>query len=99
MAIIVEEEKKLNTGFASAIGWVVILGVLAAAAYYFFFASPIPGIVTPPPGYSTIAPITQIGFDPTSVASSPAFQSLQQYIPQPSPTGPAPVGKTNPFVQ
>jgi hypothetical protein len=98
MAIIVEEEKK-KSDFSSSTGWIVMLVLAGVTSYYVFFASPPPTVTTPPPGYEDIAPITQIGFDPTSVANSSAFQALRQYIPEPTSSGPVSVGKQNPFVQ
>ncbi len=97
MAILVEEEKK--TSNASALfGGVVVFVVIAAAVYYIFLVQPPAVSVTPPPNFAVIAQIAQISFDPTSVLNSQNFQSLKQYIPEPSSTGPIPVGKTNPFV-
>lgn len=97
MAILVEEEKKTSNGSA-LFGSVMIFIIIAAAAYYIFFASPPAVLVTPPPNFAIIAPIAQISFDPTSVLNSQNFQTLKQYIPEPSSTGPVPIGKTNPFM-
>lgn len=97
MAIIVEEEKN-KSNITSLLGWFVILIVVAAAAYYLFFAVPAPTVITPPAGFENIVPITQISFNPQSVVSSSAFTSLVQTIPEPTSTGPAAIGRPDPFI-
>jgi hypothetical protein len=97
MAIIVEEEKK-SSGNTALIGWVILCGVILAAAYYIFFAPPPAVVVTPPRNFAVIEPIAQISFDPASVLNNPDFQSLKQYVAEPTPTGPGSVGKANPFM-
>jgi hypothetical protein len=97
MAIIVEEEKN-SSNIASFVGWFIIITVVLAAAYYLFLVTPAPAIVTPPPGFNDITPITQINFDPTSVVKSAGFQALKHSIAEPTSTGPVAVGRTDPFV-
>ena len=97
MAIIVEEEKN-RSNLPSMLGWFVILVVALAAAYYVFFAAPPVAVVVPPAAFQSIAPLAQISFDPQSVVSSTAFQSLRQYVAEPTSTGPTAVGRPNPFV-
>ncbi|HVO28538.1 MAG TPA: hypothetical protein VMT81_00965 [Candidatus Paceibacterota bacterium] len=97
MAIVIEEEKK-NSNIAPFIGWFVILGILAVAAYYIFLAPPPAAVVSPPPQLADITALTQIGSSQVNVVSSTQFQSLRQYITEPTSTGPAPIGRTNPFV-
>lgn len=97
MAIVIEEDK--GTSHSPAIlGWVVIIGVLVAAGYYLFLAPPPTVDITPPSNYATIAPIAQINFDPSRLVNSPAFQALTSSIAEPTSTGPAGVGRQNPFV-
>ena len=80
------------------LGWIVIVVIALAAVYEIFIVSPPSVVATPPSGFETLTPITQINFDPTSVINSPTYQSLKSYIPEPTSTGPVSVGRTNPFV-
>jgi len=96
MAIIIEEEKK-SSNLASTLGWLLILVILGFAGYYIFLASPPPVVLTPPASLQDISAITQINVDPQSVFGDPSFKKLQSSVAEPSPTGPTPVGKTNPF--
>jgi hypothetical protein len=97
MAIIVEEEKN-RSNLAAVVGWIVILGIVLAAVYYIFFAAPAAVIVTPPAGFQNISAITQVNFNPASVTSSTSFQALKQYVSEPTSTGPASVGRPDPFL-
>ena|ERR1700722_13005911 len=97
MAIIVEEEKN-RSNFASVIGWVVLLGIILVAVYYILFAPPAAVVVTPPVNFASVTAITQLNFNPTSVTSSTSFEALQQYVSEPTSTGPAAVGRTDPFL-
>lgn len=98
MAIVVEESGRKNGNILGIAGWLVFLVIAAAAIYYIFFAQPqlvpIPASGT----IGTIAPITQVSLQPQSVIGAPAFQALTSTIPQPTPQGPAAVGRPNPFV-
>ena len=99
MAIVIEEEKRqVASGAASFLGWLIILGTIAVGAYYIFFTTPPTVVVEPPPNYNIIAPIAAISIDPSSVLNSASYQALKQYIPEPTSTGPAGVGRPNPFV-
>jgi hypothetical protein len=98
MAIIVEEEKRNTASALSLLGWFVLIVVIAAGAYYLFFAAVEPAIVTPPAGFGDITPISQITVNPQAVVSSTAFSALKQTISEPSPTAPASVGRTDPFL-
>jgi hypothetical protein len=97
MAIIVEEEKN-RSNLASMLGWVIIAVIVIIAAYYLFIAQPETGPVTPPSSFNSIVSINQINFDPTTIVQSPEFQALKQYVSEPTSTGPATVGRTNPFL-
>ncbi len=97
MAIIVEEERQ-QSNTPSALGWIVVLAIVAVAGYYLFFAPAPQGIVTAPPAFQDIAAITKINFDPSVVVSSTAFEMLKQSVPEPTSTGPVPLGRANPFV-
>lgn len=98
MAIIVEEEKN-KVNLIRLGGWLVILVVFGAAIYYVFFAAPELVIIAPPPSFSMIAPITQVALHPEDVLNSPAFTALKTPpFALPTPQGPAPVGRSNPFI-
>lgn len=97
MAIVVEEgERKSN--WLGIIGWVVFLGIIGAAAYYVFFVQP--QLVTIPASgnLGTVAPIANIALHPEAVLQNPEFQTLNSNIVLPSPSGPAGVGRSNPFI-
>ncbi len=98
MAIIIEEEKNNKMSITSLLGWFLLAIVLGAGVYYLFFAVPQPAIITPPAGFNNITPITQLTFNPQTVITSPAFTSLTQTVPEPTSTGPVPVGRPNPFI-
>jgi hypothetical protein len=97
MAIIVEEERA-QSNFSNVIGWIIIALIAALAAYFVFFAPAPEGTFTPPAAFEVIAPVAQINFDPSTVTSNPNFQSLKQYVAEPTSTGPAPVGREDPFI-
>ena len=97
MAIIVEEEGNKSNA-VSLLGWVIILGIIGAAVYYIFFVSPGASVITPPAGFEDITPIASVQFDPTAVIGSQSFQSLKQYITEPTSTGPTAVGRPDPFL-
>jgi hypothetical protein len=100
MAIIIEEEKNgKNMNLIRFFAWLVILIIVAIAAYYLFFVKPELVIITPPANFQYIAPIAQANLDPQAVLNSPAFTALKQpNFPLPTPNGPVPVGRPNPFV-
>ena len=99
MAIIVEEERGNRIDIVRIAGWGVILIVLGAAIYYIFFAAPQLVTISPPPGYSSIAPISGLSIQPENVLNGAAYQALKQpNFPLPTPSGPAPVGRLNPFI-
>jgi hypothetical protein len=97
MAIIVDEDKK-KTDFATPFGWLVIIVIILAAAYYILIAPPEAAVFTPPSGFQDITQIVQISFDPSTVTNSAEYQALKQYVAEPSSTGPAAVGRSNPFI-
>ena len=97
MAIIVDEGEK-KTNLLGIIGWVVFLVIAAGAIYYIFFAQP-PLVAIPSSGaLSTIAPIAETAIQPDVVMQSAAFEALTSTVPLPTPQGPVPVGRTNPFI-
>lgn len=80
-------------------GWLVFLGIFAAAVYYIFFAAPELVIIPPPASYGTIAPLANISLEPQSVLNSPQYLALKPPpFAMPTATGPASVGRANPFV-
>jgi hypothetical protein len=97
MAIIVEENERKNNIFG-IVEWLVFLLIAGIAIYYVFFAQP--ELVTIPAtgNLGEIAPITQIVLHPETVVQGAAFQALTSTIPLPTPSGPATVGRTNPFI-
>ena len=99
MAIIIEEENNHKGNYTSWLGWLVILFAVAATAYYFIFSVPPPVTAQAPASFQSIAAITQIHFDPSGIINSRAFQSLKQSVPEPTSSGPTPLGKPNPFTQ
>jgi hypothetical protein len=98
MAIVVEEERnRVNLG--RLLGWVVFLIVVGVAVYYIFFAAPELVTISPPAGVQAIEPITQFTLNPADVLNSATFTSLKPpSFPLPTPTGPATVGRSNPFI-
>jgi hypothetical protein len=97
MAIIVDEGEK-KTNIFGIIGWLVFLCIAGVAVYYVFFVQPQLVVIPSAGNLSAIAPITQVSLQPNAVIQNPAFQALTDTIPLPSPQGPAPVGRTNPFI-
>ncbi len=97
MAIIVEEEQKKSNLFG-VVGWLVFLAIAGAAVYYVFFAQPELVAIPASGTLGMIAPITQTSLHPETVVQSPAFQSLKSTITLPSPSGPAGVQRTDPFI-
>jgi hypothetical protein len=97
MAIVVEEERTKSHVFAIA-GWLVFLIMLAAAGYYLFFASPSTTSVPPSGGLGSIAPLAASPVQPQSVEQNPTLTALHTTIVAPTSTGPAAVGRSNPFL-
>ena len=98
MAIVIEEEKS-RVSIAGIGGLVIFVAVVAAAVYYIFFAAPELVPVPLPQGYEDIAPAAGFNLNPENVLAKPPFTDLQMpAFPLPTPGGPAPVGRANPFV-
>jgi hypothetical protein len=97
MAILIEEEKK-SSSISALLGWVIVAGMILASVYYVFFAPAPTVVVPPPPNYAAIAPMAQINLNPSGLLSSQGFQALKTYVAEPSSTGPAAVGRPNPFI-
>lgn len=99
MAIIVEEDKqRISRGVPALFGWLIIAAIVAVGAYYLFFAAPPAVVVVPPENFAAITPLASINLNPSSVLNSAGFQALKPYVTEPTSTGPAPVGRTNPFL-
>ncbi len=98
MAIVVEEEKsRANPG--RLFGWLGVIVILAVAVYYILFAAPELVVIPPPAGFATIAPISSASLHPEDVLNSPTFRALSQpSFSLPTSTGPAGVGRPNPFL-
>ena len=97
MAIVVEEDRKQSHIFAIA-GWFVIFIMIAATAYYLFFAPPTVTPATPSGGLGSIAPLASSPVQPQSVEQNAALTALHTTIAAPTSTGPAAVGRSNPFL-
>jgi hypothetical protein len=97
MAIIVEEEKK-SSGILTVLGWIVIIGIVIVTVYYVFFVIPPSAIILPSGNLQTINSVSPSNLDPQSVIGSSEFQALKQYVASPVATGPAGVGRMNPFL-
>jgi hypothetical protein len=98
MAIIVEE-KKNGIDLVKLVAWIIVAIVVIVAAYYIFFAAPELVNVALPSGLQVITPISQVSLHPSDVLNNPTFETLKPpSFPLPSPQGPAPVGRTDPFV-
>lgn len=98
MAIVVEEEQN-KVNLMRLGGWLAILIAFGAAIYYIFFAAPELVVISPPASLTTITPIAQVALHPEDVLNSPSFTALKAPpFALPSPAGPAPVGRPNPFI-
>jgi predicted permease len=97
MAIVIEEEKKANNILAF-LGWIVVLVIIVAAIYYIFFIVPPSAIVLPSGTLQSVGSLPVAGVSPQDVVNNVEFQALQQYVAEPTSTGPAPLGRQNPFV-
>jgi len=99
MAIIVEEEKSAVPNLTRLGGWLVILIVLGAAGYYLFLAPATPATVVPPANFQALTPLANLSLNPETVLQSAGYVSLKPpSFPLPSASGPAAVGRTNPFI-
>ncbi len=97
MAIVIEEEKK-SSNFLAFFGWIVVLGIVVAAIYYVFFVQPPSAIILPTGILKNVAALPTRNVSPQDVVNNDEFQALQQYVPEPSSTGPVSVGRQNPFI-
>lgn len=94
MAITFEEKKKgINWFVIAAVA--VVLGLIGLAVYFLFF-SPTPVIeVIVPRQLESVAEISEIQFDPSTVINSSSFRSLKNYTGLPSA---GQLGRENPFI-
>jgi hypothetical protein len=97
MAIIVETEKK-NSNILAFFGWFVVIGIIVAAAYYIFFVTPPSAVILPAGSLQGVKSLPAATTDPQKLLTSQEFGSLQQYVAEPTSTGPVPVGRQDPFV-
>ena len=97
MAIIVEEEKK-GSNIITLLGWIVVLAIIIAAAYYIFFVEPPSAIILPTGTLQTVGSLPATAVNPQDVVNNDEFQALQQYVAEPTSTGPASIGRQNPFI-
>lgn len=97
MAIIVEEEKK-SSNILAFFGWIFILGIIIAAIYYVFFVAPPSATILPTGTLQSVEALPVATVNPQDLLGSQEFQSLKQYISEPTSTGPVPVGRQNPFI-
>ena len=97
MAIVIEEEKK-NNHLLAILGWLVVAAIVVAAVYYIFFVEPPSALILPSAGLRSVSSVSGISVNPQSVLENSEFQSLQRYVPEPTSSGPVPVGRQNPFI-
>jgi hypothetical protein len=97
MAIVIEEEKK-SSNILAVLGWLVVLAIIIAAVYYIFFVEPPSAIILPSGTLQSVGSLPVSGVDPQTVVQNSEFQTLHQYVAEPTSTGPVPVGRQNPFV-
>ncbi len=97
MAIVIAEEKK-GGNILAFFGWLVVLAIIAVAIYYIFFVVPPSAIILPSGTLQNVGSLPAAGVSPQDVVNNQQFQSLQQYVQEPTSTGPVPVGRTNPFI-
>lgn len=97
MAIVIEEGKKKNNMFA-IIGWLAILAIIGGAIYYIFFAQPQLVAIPATGSLIVIEPLTELSANPQAIIQGSQFQALHSTITLPTPSGPASVGKNNPFI-
>ena len=97
MAIVIEEEKK-SSNILAVFGWLVVLAMIGAAIYYVFFVEPPSAIILPSGTLQSLGSLPASGVNPQDVVNNDEFQALQQYISEPTSTGPVSVGRQNPFV-
>ena len=98
MAIIVEEEKS-KVNLVSLGGWLGIVVLIGVIVYYVFFAAPELVVIAPPASFQAITPISGANLHPEDVLNSQAFTTLKPPpFPLPTPQGPTPVGRPDPFL-
>lgn len=97
MAIIVETEKK-NSNILAFFGWLVILAIIVAAIYYIFFATPPSEAILPSGALQGVEALPVATVNPQNLLNDQGFRSLEQYVGEPTSTGPVPVGRQNPFI-
>lgn len=97
MAIVIEEEKK-TSNILAFLGWIVVLAIIVAAVYYIFFVEPPSAVILPTGTLQSVGSLPVASVNPQDVVNNDEFQSLKQYISEPTSTGPAPLGRQDPFI-
>lgn len=97
MAIVVDEDKNKANIFR-IFGWIGILAILGATIYYVFFSAPEIVVISPPANFQYVTPLANVSLHPETVLNSAAYLSLKASVPLPTPNGPVPVGRTDPFL-
>jgi predicted permease len=97
MAIVIEEEKK-SSNILAFLGWIVVLAIIVAAIYYIFFVEPPSAVILPTGTLQSVGSLPMTSVNPQDVLNNDEFRALQQYVPEPTSTGPVPVGRANPFI-
>lgn len=94
MAILVEQEKNNNPIFTIGVVGVVI--IILTLGIYFVFFKPTPGIeeATVSTEMQSVAQVSKISFDVSSVTDSPVYKSLKQQVSLPNSTL---FGRQNPY--
>lgn len=95
MAILIEQEKKNNPIFTIVV--VAIAIVVLAFGTYYVFIKPTPGIekATVSVEMQSVAQVSKINFDISSITDSPVYKSLKQQV---SPPGSTLFGRQNPYI-
>jgi len=94
MALILEEKRKFNWGFALTVSIVSL--VIVGGAYLLFFTSAPAIEIIVPPSVRSVSELSAVQFDPSAVVNSEQFRSLRRYAGQPSV---GQIGRVNPFVK
>lgn len=94
MAILIEQEKNNSPIFTTTI--VIVAVFILTLGTYFVFFKPTPGIekATVSTEMQSVAQVSKISFDVSSVTDSPVYKSLKQLVSSPASTL---SGRQNPY--
>lgn len=92
MAILIEEEKKIN--WFAFLGILIIVGILFASVYYLFFINPSSIEIIIPHRLKILEQVDQIKFNPNGIIENSVLKNLSPKI---EPFIPEPAFNSNPF--